>query len=394
MTADVIVCGAGLGGLTAAVALGRAGWRVLLLEQQPTPAQIHKGELLQPRSIQILDRLGVLPALVPASVPARRLVCLDPAGRPSVALDYHALSTPYNYLLTSYYPSIQAAVEQTLPATVEVRRGTRVTGLVEDADGRIVGVRTSSGGETGEVRAALVVAGDGLSSSLRAAAGLDVVKEQYPHRLLAFDLAAPDGRQPFGERPGDVCAYLTPRGLRLVYTMPGGRIRIYVQTGLDEYRRVGRSGLPAWAAGVLDGVPGIAGLRGPLLAGLDSAQPLAAWRYLATSWWRPGLALLGDAAHGVHPMAAQGMNAAIADVWTLARSVGTAVTDPPRLDAALAAYDRAGRERMAYTLRMSHSLSTLFTDTSWRVGTPARWLAGGARATPGCSSCSHTTSRG
>jgi 2-polyprenyl-6-methoxyphenol hydroxylase-like FAD-dependent oxidoreductase len=152
--------------------------------------------------------------------------------------------------------------------------------------------------------------------------------------------------------------------------MPGGRLRLYVQTTPDEYRRVGRSGLPGWAAEVLAGVPGMRNLHDAMLAGLDTVQPLTAWRYLAPAWSRPGLALLGDAAHSVHPMAAQGMNAAIADADALAEAVATG----PDVDEALAEYGRAGARRLTYTARLSHSLARIATDTSWLAGAPARWL--------------------
>lgn len=63
MTADVVVAGAGAGGLACAHALGALGLRVLVLDRQRAPASIAKGEILQPETVRILDSWGALDAL-------------------------------------------------------------------------------------------------------------------------------------------------------------------------------------------------------------------------------------------------------------------------------------------------------------------------------------------
>ena len=61
---DVVICGAGVGGLALARALGRQRRRVLLVEKHRTAREVYRGELLQPRSLEILDALGALPAVL------------------------------------------------------------------------------------------------------------------------------------------------------------------------------------------------------------------------------------------------------------------------------------------------------------------------------------------
>lgn len=373
---DALVCGAGIGGLTAALALARRGWRVTVLEKQPAAVTIHKGEVLQPRSVQILAELGALARLhAGGALRGARLSCRSAGGRPIVSLDYRTLPDPYNHLLIDYYPRIQAAVEQALPPTVTVRRAAVVTGVLTGGDGRVRGLRVRAGKQREEITAPLTVACDGLGSRLRDEAGLQVAKQRYPHRLLAFELPAPSTPGPGADAAVDLRAFLSARGLRLLYPMPGRGARLYLQAGEDEYRAVGRAGLPEWTARVVAGTPALAPQAPALAAAIDTVQPLQAWRYLAPRWWRPGLALLGDAAHGVHPMAAQGMNMAIADAWALADSLtGCEPDDPARLDAALERYQQVGSRRMAYVSRLSHNLAQLLTDTSWRTRAMLAWI--------------------
>lgn len=360
---DVAICGAGVGGLTLARALGRQGRRVLLVDRHRRHRGLYKGELLQPRSLQIFDALDALPALLRrGALPASRLVCRAATGAELGALDYSLLAAPFDHCLVHYYGDIKEALADGLPESVETRRGVTVEGPLFDSAGRISGLRLNADGRRSEARATVTIACDGHASRLRSAAGIDARPQRYPHQLIAFDLDRAAGLDP------DVSAYLTRRGLRIVFPMPGARARLYVQVPAGEFRRIGRGGLAGWADGVLDSAPGLRVVAAPLRAGLASVQVMSAWRFVADSWTRPGLGLLGDAAHCVHPMAAQGMNAAIADAWTLGQQLaGPGPLGPDVADDALRRYEAVRRPQLEYVSRLSHNLATLFTATSWHV---------------------------
>jgi 2-polyprenyl-6-methoxyphenol hydroxylase-like FAD-dependent oxidoreductase len=367
---DVLICGGGVGGLTLARALGRQQRRVLVVEKHRTARDVYRGELLQPRSLEILDALGALPAIVErGALRVPRLVCRGPAGAEIGALDYGTLSRPFDHCLVHYYRDIKGSLADGLGAGVEVRLGARAEELRRDPSGRVAGAWIGADGQRFEVDATLVVGCDGYASRLRDAAGIAVPMGRYDHQLAAFDLAdAP----PLGS---DVAAYLTRQGLRLLFAMPGRRARLYAQVRRGEFRGTGRAGLAAWAERLLGSVPALAPLAASLLASLDSAQVLSAWRFTAPEWTRPGFALLGDAAHCVHPMAGQGMNAAIADAWALARQLAEpAVLTPGAVDQALLRYEELRRPQLAYISRLSHNLAGLFTATSWSTRTAGAYM--------------------
>ncbi|NLU75754.1 FAD-dependent monooxygenase [Streptomyces sp. HNM0575] len=246
---------------------------------------------------------------------------------------------------------------------VEIRRGVRVVEALRDDSGRVVGVRldggrhrdedvngngdgngdgdadgdrdrgedgnsdadgdadgTSSGDGTQDVYAPLVVAADGIGSRLRRAVGIGGSRSDYPHRLVSFELDGPP------LRPEDFSAYLTDRGLRLVYPLPGGRVRLYVQARPDELRGLDRAGFARWGADAVREVPALAPLAEAVPAAAGTRQLFPVARFLAERLTAPGLALVGESAYAVHPMAAQGMNSAITCAASLAERLAEQLT--------------------------------------------------------------------
>ncbi|ALE84950.1 FAD-dependent oxidoreductase [Pseudonocardia sp. HH130629-09] len=351
---DAVVCGAGVAGLSAACALGRLGHRVLVLEKRPEPQQVAKGEVLQPGSLGILREWGVADRLEAAgALRLEHLVARAADGTPRMRLDYGHLPTPQPWLLAHDYPTILRALGDSLPPGVEVRRGALVEGLVRTGD-RVTGVRCDGTAVT----AALVVAADGVSSRLRREAGLTAPRSDYPHRLAAFELT--------GTVPPDFSAYVTDGGLRLRYPLPGGRVRLYVQVAADELRGLGPDGLRAWSDRVLRGCPGLDPVAEAFRAGVADRQVLPVSRTLAPALTVPGLALVGESGHLVHPMAAQGMNSSIADAHTLAAMLrqGGSLQDDV-VDHALRRYDTARRHDLHHIGRTSHNAARMITGRSW-----------------------------
>jgi len=370
---DVVVAGAGAGGLAAARALADGGRRVLVLDSRRTPVPTAKGEILQPESVRVLDRWGVLDALRSTGArPVDRLAIRDPHGRSLLSIDYGVLPDPHRQIVCAEYADLCHVIAAAVPPTVEIMRGVRVTDALRDGDGRVCGVRTVGHGDAGgtEIRAGLVVAADGMSSPLRRAAGIEVDRREYPHRLLAFDLGAEVGGVDVAD---ELSAYRTARGLCLVYPLPRARCRLYVQVRPDEFRSGGMTDLPGWCDRLLADVPALGPLLGGPLAAAVRAGPhrrqlFAVYRLRARRLSVPGLALVGESAHAVHPMAAQGVNSSLTDAMTLAEAVAA----EPEVDRALEVYHATRRPRLDHIATVSHNAARMITSTSG----PAKLLGG------------------
>lgn len=362
MTPDIVVCGAGVGGLLCAYALGARGFRVLLLEKRRQPATVAKGEVLQPGSLSILRDLGLLPRLIDrGAVRLERLVVRDAKGEALMVFDYSNLPWPEKSLFALDYHEILATLTEALPDTVSYQCDAMVDKLLRNPAGRIVGAEYSHAGGRESAHAPLVIAADGFSSRLRRLAGLPANPVEYNHRLVSFELTSMPGQI------SEVSVYVTDRGLRLVYPLPGDRVRLYLQVEPALLRQTSRAGFTEWCSGIAEGAPALAPLREPLLAGIATRQVLTMWRFTAPQLTVPGLALVGESAHSVHPMAAQGMNTAIADASVLADQFTGVELHPATVDDALAGYEAQRRTWIQHIDLMSHDATRMITSTS-RVG--------------------------
>lgn len=357
--ADVVVCGSGVAGLAVACALGRHGLDVTLLEKKRRQPPIPKGEVLQPGSLNIFHGWDVLRTLeARRAVRLNRLVARQPDGSELLTMDFGTLGAERGWMLAHDYTTILECLGESLGTTVRWRRGVLVKDVIRDG-GRVAGVRAIEGGRQQDVRARLVVAADGMSSRLRKLSGMTANPVAYGHRLLSFELP---GTPEVGD---EVSAYVTSRGMVMIYPLPEDRTRVYVQVAADELRKADEARLRSWCDELVAAVPALGALAGTFRDSLDTRQLLPVWRYRASSLVRPGITLVGEAAHSAHPLTAQGMNTAIGDADTLAGYLAAVdITDDAAVDRALRAFEaeRIGRIRDIHI--MSHNAARMMTSTS------------------------------
>ncbi|WP_316524321.1 FAD-dependent oxidoreductase [Kitasatospora brasiliensis] len=362
-TYDVIICGAGAGGIAAAIMFGRQGKSVLLLDKLHDTVETFKGELLQPGSLRILDGLGALQPLREAGGRAiDRLSCATATGEELCAMEYRWLPGDYNYCMTHTYKGILDNFVAILPDTVEFRRRVTVESLTRDSDGRVNGVQLRRGGEREEIHAPLVVVGDGHASKLRGQLGIVVDTTPYAHQVVAIDLV---------DEPHlatQATTFVTAAGMRVMYPMPHDGGRLYLQVPRGFVNRIGKQGLPTWLDGVIDECPALAPVHDSARRGLETSRVLSARRFIAPDFHRAGAPLVGDAAHAVHPMAGQGMNAAIADSAALTELLeGVDHADSARVDRALRSYGVKRRAEVGTISEFSHRFADMFTDTATKL---------------------------
>ncbi len=324
-----VVAGAGIGGLAAALALHRRGWRVTVLERAPEPREVGAGITLMANAMRGLDALGL-------GTQVRRLGH-DGAAGGLRAWDGRWLSRvdaeEMNRLLGTtalgvHRAALHRVLREALPAEV------LWTGCaVRDADPGTGAVRYLRDGEPAELRADLVVGADGLRSALRSRLWPQSPPPAYTGST-AWRAAIPfDEPVPAAVSWGPAAEFgMVPLG--------DGQIYWYASTNApagehapDELAAV-RERFGHWHDPIPDllaATPPTAVLRNDLH---HLAVPLG-------SYVRGRVALLGDAAHAMTPHLGQGACQAIEDAVTLG-----AVADPAGdVPAALRAYDQARRPR-------------------------------------------------
>jgi len=339
--ADVLVVGAGPAGASLSFALARAGIEAHVIDRAHFPRPKPCAEYLSPEASRILSDMGALERVEQTGAAALAGVHVRAPNGAMIRGDFVAAHgfTGFRDRGLSVRREILDAIllDSARTAGARVPEGVRVTDLLRATDGRITGVRTLRDGETGELRARLVIGADGLRSVVARRASLARTL-RWPRRLALVTHYA--GVRDIGvhgemhvERDGYVGIADVGNGLTTVaLVVPASRSR--------EIAGNRAAFLERWLAQR----PHLA----PRFASAERASPVVATGPFATHarrGWAPGLALVGDAADFFDPFTGEGIYSALRGGELLATAVRTALgtTRSRDADAALAAYDAERR---------------------------------------------------
>ena len=308
---SVAVVGAGAAGMIAALALAGEGCPVTLIG--PPRGRDARTTALMDGSMRALDALGVRAQLQGRLSPLRVMRLVDDTGRlwraPEVSFDARELDLEA-FAWNVENEAVDAALEQVISQQPRIaRREASVTAVTDGA-----GAATLTLDDGGALAAALVVAADGRHSPCRAGAGIGLRSRDYPQVAVTATLSH--------DRPHrDISTeFHSPTGPFTLVPLPGNRVSIVCVVApkdaealmaLDEAafsREMERRAHSLLGKMVLDGP------RGAFPLGARTAERFAAGRIF----------LIGEAAHIIPPIGAQGLNLGIRDAATLAELAGAA----------------------------------------------------------------------
>jgi 2-polyprenylphenol 6-hydroxylase len=344
---DVIVVGGGVVGAATALALSRAGVSTALIERGEAPAAFDPAAYdrrvyaLSPGSIRFLSALEVWPRIAAARVCGYQSMCVW-EDSPGQALRFEAAE--------QRLPELGCIVENKLLLSVlwEQLREVAVYECAAlehwSADLGGVHVRMADGGE---LAARLLVAADGADSVLREQAGIDCVGWPYPQQAVVCHV---ESRLP--HRHTAFQRFL-PTGPLAFLPLADGRSSVIWSSS------------EAWMLQTLDDAAFLAALTSAsqgVLGALTACSPRAAFPLKllhAGEYVRARLALVGDAAHVIHPLAGQGINLGLADAEALTEILEQARQQGRDLGG-LRVLKRYERERRADVLDMIAVTEGLF----------------------------------
>ena len=324
---DIIIAGAGLSGAAFALAAAQAGLKVVLVDPQPFSAQLAptfdgRSTAVAFSTFRMLDALGLGQSLRPHACRMDHILVTD-GRRPGAAsrsaspaflrfdadeIGGRTGGEPLGYMVENRRIRV-ALAEAVTAAGIEVRAPSSVASVQTD-----VGKATVTLADGATLIASLVVGAEGRGSTVRRAAGIDTVGWAYgqsgvvatvrlgrDHGNVAHEYFLPSG--PFAILP------LTDQRASLVWTETTRR----AEALRDASDAAFQSHLMRRFGDFLEDVT-VEGPRFVYPLSLSLAEKIVA----------PRIALIGDAAHGVHPVAGQGLNMGLKDAAALAEVLAEA----------------------------------------------------------------------
>jgi salicylate hydroxylase len=342
----VLVAGAGIAGLTAALHLVRSGWECVVFESAPAPHPEGAGLHVAPNGVRVLRRLGV--DLTPGACEVDAIAVRRWEDNETLGLLPLAGTTDVPYC-TMHRADLHQALLARLPDGV-VRYGTALTGLEEDASGVRV-VLSDGSSQTGDV----LVGADGIHSAVRTLLCGDgpVYTENVMYRGII-----PVGPATSGLNPDHATIWAGPGRHFVAYPISGGAA-YYISASADGQPWDGVD----WSEPAdLDVVHEPYARWDDTVTGLLSAVPMMTrWalfdRPLVTGWPGQRITLMGDAAHAMPPFLAQGANLAMEDAAVLVACLDHADDD---LVSALRRYELVRADRVAAVHRLTASRGSTF----------------------------------
>ena len=365
----VIIAGAGIGGLTAALAIARHGFAVTVFDQAQRLEEIGAGIQLSPNASRILIALGLGEQLRRHVVAPEELRVMNArtarvlARAPLGAVAEKRYGAPYWVIHRGDLQAVLIDAVRVHPGIV-LNLGARVEDFVLNEDGVTVVARSAQ--HLLEDRGVALIGADGLWSSLRRRLG-HRREPRFARRTAWRALAPADALMPELRAPA-VNLWFGTRTHLVHYPVRGGSLVNVVAIVRDDWRE------PGWSASG-ERAEILARYRAPMWSAVPRALLAAPehWQKWAlydrpplARWGKGAVTLLGDAAHPMLPYLAQGAAMAIEDAAVLAQRLADARDDPA---GAMRRYERQRRRRAARAQRAARRNGIVY-----QLGGPGAFL--------------------
>jgi salicylate hydroxylase len=359
----IFVAGAGIGGLTASLALARQGFRVVVLEKAERLEEAGAGIQLSPNASRVLVELGLQPQLAGRAVTPEAISIMSARSGGEIARlplgEAASARTGAPYWVV-HRADLQRALQAQVANTpdIELRLGCQFEDATPHARGLTV-VQRSAMTRSQELALALVGA-DGIWSSVRH----HLFPQAQPQfsGLIAWRGTLDATQLPREYTSARVQLWMGPNAHLVAYPISGARQINVVAVLPGTWNR------PGWSApGDISEIKNAFASSGwppsarMMIGAVDDWRKWALFTVPAGGEWTEGqIALLGDAAHAMLPFAAQGAGMAIEDAAVLAKCLGESAAEKADIPLALKHYARLRSSRVRRVQRAARQAGRIY----------------------------------
>ena len=312
------IVGGGPAGVMLGFLLARQGVEVLVLEKHKDFFRDFRGDTIHPSTLELMYELGLLDQFLSRPHQEMRQIEAHFGDRRIHLADFTHLPTHCKFIaFMPQWDFLDFLSDQARRfPSFRLRMETRVTDLLREND-RVVGVKAITPDGPLEVRASLVVGADGRGSTVREAAGLEIIDLGSPIDVLWFRISkrADDPPQAFGFVSAGQFMVLIDRAdyWQCAYVIRKGSFEQIQRQGLESFHE----SLARCAPFLKD--------RTDQIASWDDVKLLSVRVDHLREWCREGLLCIGDCAHAMSPIGGVGINLAVQDAVAAANLLGPAL---------------------------------------------------------------------
>jgi 2-polyprenyl-6-methoxyphenol hydroxylase-like FAD-dependent oxidoreductase len=347
---DVVIVGAGIGGLALGCTLASKGRKICVLEARPRVTPSKRGLTLQPNGLKALEQLGLLDQTVKIGAKTTRVSWYEIHEGHLATLDYSILDPPHNYLLTVVPSELEIVLRDAFS-----KKG----GTIHDSTFFRETLRTESGrvvnadkyGSPVEFSTKIIVGADGENSRVRQALEIITRIKHYADDFL-FMLAGPvaalhqEARQ-YVARGKMVGFFPTRSSTYIFYYIPG-----------RKFQQLRSQKIESFLYDLADIEPEVSNsLARP--GSWEDIDHASARRVDVESWVADRAALLGDAVHALDPSWAQGANMTLQDAVALSNTIERCFASDDFHAKTLKAYERTRRKQAEFVQRQAERTAQL-----------------------------------
>lgn len=357
---EILIIGGGIGGLTVALKLAKCGIDVCIIEQSKGSTHLYKGELLQPKSLEIFQRMDILDQIESIS---HRIDSIDliemregEKGKEkwgAAMMNYNVINSEFNYALMIPHEQLKKVLLDEA-ANYSSFRYIQPARFQEFKDGKAL---VLIDGQEKEIEARFYIGAEGRASKVRKAMGVKLHEHAYDHHFLTVSFQRPDSLKQ-GKMVSTTDTFL---GL---FPLPDKRVRTVYLIPAGEYREMKEQDIALFHKKYTELLPELEGYV-TQIKDWREIQLMIPVHFHANRYVQDNIAILGDAAHSVHPMAGEGMNLAIQDGDVLGELLCWMYNTHQISSQHLSWYEKVRKPRVDEILKISH-LSAMAYSNPWK----------------------------